>query len=369
MARGNGPVSSQTVEQLSYWWHFELGAGNTVGNLVGFGLTLFLGLALAKIVNVLFHGRFREWASRTKTDFDDALLDALERPLNLFLIGVAARASIEFLKLPEVLDRLSGNVLTVVLTVFVAWGITRVLDAVRIVFIDPIVEASETKLDDQLVPIADRTLKVVIWSLAILIAFSNLGYDILSLLTGLGIGGLAVALAAQATLSNLLGAVTIFADQPFQVGDLITLGDHTGVVTDVGLRASRLQTFQGYTVTVPNAAVVDSPVVNRTIAKKWRHDLTLGLVYDTSIDQLERAMAILTEILVEHPHVEPNFAVRFMAFGDSALEIGVAYFVTDHTVGRFLDTQSQVNLAIKRRFDEAGLSFAFPSVSVYMEKK
>ncbi|MEZ4322995.1 MAG: mechanosensitive ion channel family protein [Myxococcota bacterium] len=356
------------MEQFQYWWHYDLGAGNTVANLFGFGTTLFVGLAIAKVVNLLFHGRFREWANRTKTDFDDALLDALERPLNLFLIGVAARASIEFLVLPEVLERLSGNVLTVILTVFVAWGITRVQDAVRIVFIDPRVEASETKLDDQLVPIADRTLKVVIWSLAILIAFSNLGYDILSLLTGLGIGGLAVALAAQATLSNLLGAVTIFADQPFQVGDLITLQGHTGVVTDVGLRASRMQTFEGYTVTVPNAAVVGEPVINRTIAKRWRHDMKLGLVYQTTSEQLAEAMRILTEILTEHPHVEPGFAVRFMSFGDSALELTVAYFVTDRAVGRFLDTQSEVNLEIKRRFDAAGLSFAYPSVSVYMEK-
>ncbi len=356
------------MDVLEYYWNLELGAENTLGNLVGFGLTLFVGLAVAKLINVLFHGRFREWASRTSNDFDDELLAALERPLNLFLIGVAARASIEFLKLPEVLDRLAGNVLTVVLTVFIAWGITRVMDAIRVVFIDPRVEASETKLDDQLVPIADRTLKVVVWSLAILIAFSNLGYDILSLLTGLGIGGLAVALAAQATLSNLLGAVTIFADQPFQVGDLITLDGHTGVVTDVGLRASRIVTFRGYTVTIPNAAVVGESVVNRTIDKKWRHDMTIGLVYDTSHDQLQHAMQLLDDILTEHPHVQPGHAVRFLNFADSALEIAVAYFVTDETVSTFLDTQSEVNLAIKQRFDAAGLSMAFPSMSVYLEK-
>jgi len=354
------------VENFSHWWHLDLVAGNTIGNIAGFGITLLVGFLLAKVVNILFHGRFRDWASRTNTDFDDVLLDLIERPLNLFLMGIAARASIEFLTLPEVLDRLAGNVLTVVLTVFIAWGISRTLDAVRTVFIDPRVAASETKLDDQLVPIADRTIKVVIWSMAILIAFSNLGYDILSLLTGLGIGGLAVALAAQATLSNLLGAVTIFADQPFQVGHLITLGDHTGVVTAVGLRASRIKTFDGYTVTIPNSAVVDEAVVNRTIDNRWRHDLTIGLEYSTSYDQLQAAIGILGEILEAHPHVNTGFAVRFMNFADSALELKVAYFVTDETVGRFLDTQSEVNLEIKRRFDEAGLSMAFPSVSVYM---
>ncbi len=257
--------------------------------------------------------------------------------------------------------------LTVILTVFIAWGLTRVLDAIRIVFIDPRVAASETKLDDQLVPIADRSIKVVVWSLAILIAFSNLGYDILSLLTGLGIGGLAVAMAAQATLSNLLGSVTIFADQPFQADDYIEVSGYQGVVTDVGLRASRLRTVEGYVVNIPNAAVVDQPVINHTIDKRWRHDLKLGLVYDTTHDELCNAMVLLEAILEEHPRVEEH-VVRFTEFGDSALISSVAFFVPDGDMSNFLDTKSEVNLAIKREFDEAGLSMAFPSMSVYLER-
>lgn len=345
----------------------ELLAGNTVGSLIAFAVTLMAGFILSKLVTLLFRGRLQEWAQRTATPFDDTVLLMLERPLALFLLGVGARTSIAFLALPESMDRLLSNVLTVVLTVFVAWGITRVLDAIRIVFIDPRVLASETKLDDQLVPIADRSLKVVIWSLAILIAFSNLGYDILSLLTGLGIGGLAVAMAAQATLSNLLGSVTIFADQPFQVDDYIEVSGFRGVVTEVGLRASRLRTVEGYIVNIPNASVVDQPVVNHTIDGRWRHDLKLGLVYDTDHEQLTRAMELLEQILEEHDGVE-DYVVRFTDFGDSALEISVAFFVPDGDIAVFLDTRSQVNLDIKRAFDEAGLSFAFPSMSVYLEK-
>lgn len=351
---------------LSYL-EIELLAGNTVGSVAAFAVTLMAGLVLSKLVTLLFRGRLKDWAQKTATKFDDQVLLMLERPLSLFLLGVGARTSIEFLHLPGTLDQLLGNTLTVVLTVFIAWGITRVQDAVRIVWIDPRVLASETKLDDQLVPIADRSLKAVIWSLAILIAFSNLGYDILSLLTGLGIGGLAVAMAAQATLSNLLGSVTIFADQPFQVDDYIEVSGYRGVVTDVGLRASRLRTLEGYIVNIPNSAVVDQPVVNHTIDGSWRHDLTIGLTYDTTHEQLTNGMRILEQILEDDPRVA-DYVVRFMDFGDSALEISVAYFVPDGDIGVFLDTRSEVNLAIKRAFDEAGLSFAFPSLSVYLEK-
>ena len=191
------------MQQFLTWIHRDLVGGNTVGNAVAFGLTIFVGLVLAKAVNVLFTGVFTRWAQKTKNTFDDALIEALERPLRLFVLGAFARLSVECLVLPHVIERLLANVIAVVITVFVAWGLTRVLDAVRVVFVQPHVEASETKLDDQLLPIADRSLKAVIWSLAILIAFSNLGYDILSLLTGLGIGGLAVAMAAQATDGSL----------------------------------------------------------------------------------------------------------------------------------------------------------------------
>lgn len=367
MRRAPGWGTVPGVDTLIALSSSELAFGNTASNLVGFWISLFAGLIAAKLSQILFHGRLRVWAGRTASEIDDALLDALERPLNLFLTALGARVAVEFLVLPEVLDHLLDNVLTVILTVFIAWGLTRVMDAVRIVFIDPRVAASETKLDDQLVPIADKTLKVMVWSMAILIAFSNLGYDILSLLTGLGIGGLAVAMAAQATLSNLLGSVTIFADQPFQVDDLITVDGHTGVVTEVGLRAVRIRTFEGHTVAIPNASVVGHAVVNRTIGKRWRHQQTLGLTYGTTSEQLEDAMRILREILDAHPAVAPDHVVRFLAFGDSSLDLTLAWF-TEPGAGAFLDTRSELNREIKRRFDEAGLEFAFPSVSVYVEK-
>ncbi len=342
--------------------------GNTLANLTGFVMALFASFAVASVAQAVFHGRLTRLAKASDTQIDDALLSALERPLYLLVMAVGLRASVLFLELPDTLDQVVGNVLTVIVAVFGTWGATRVLDAIRAVYIDPFVQASETKLDDQLVPILDRTLKVTLWSLAILMVFSSLGYDILSLLTGLGIGGLAVAMAAQATLSNVVGSITIFADQPFQVDDLVQLGDHRGVVREVGLRTCRIETFEGHITSVPNASVVDQAVINLSPADRWRYSATLGLVYDTSTEQLEHAMALLRRILQDHPAIDEDVAVRFTAFGDSALELTFAYWMDDATVSRYLDTLSEVNLTIKRRFDEAGLSMAFPSVSLYVEQ-
>lgn len=345
----------------------DLFMGNTLANLVGFVLALFGSFGFASLAQSLFHNQLTRYAQESHTKLDDALVEALERPLYLLAMAIGLRASVMLLVLPEGLGTLVGNVLTVIVAVFGTWGATRVLDTIRAVYIDPFVEASETKLDDQLVPILDRTIKVTMWSLAILMVFSSLGYDILSLLTGLGIGGLAVAMAAQATLSNVVGSITIFADQPFQVDDLVHIGSHRGVVREVGLRTCRIETFEGHITSVPNASVVDQAVINLSPADRWRYSATLGLVYDTTSEQLEHAIELLKSILRDHPAIDDDVAVRFTSFGDSALELTFAYWVPKPTTGRYLDTLSEVNLTIKRRFDEAGLSMAFPSVSLYVE--
>lgn len=329
---------------------------------------VFVTLSVAKLAQWVIGGRLRQLAERSETQLDDVLVDALERPVTLLLTVLGLRVSFMALPLPEGLEKVVGNVAAVVATVFIAWMITRVMDAVRRVFVDPWVEASETKLDDQLLPILDKTLKVGVWSMALLICFSNLGFDIVSLLTGLGIGGLAVAMATQATLSNIVGSVTIFADQPFQVGDLIRIGDHLGVVGEVGLRTCRIRTFEGNMVHIPNASVVDQPVINRSPEGAWRFSATLGLVYDTTHDEVLGAMDTLRAILAEHPAVREDYAVRFVNFGDSAVEVMFAYFMDEPTPALYLDTQSEVLLEIKRRFDEAGYSMAFPSVSLYVEQ-
>ncbi len=356
------------METLETWLETEILPGNPVWRFVAFVVAVALTAVAAKSVQILLGGRLRRIAEATQTRLDDELVVAAEQPAMLLVGVLGLRASLFLLRLPEFLDELLHNVLVVVMTVFVTWLITRSLDALRRVFVDPFVEATETKLDDQLVPIADKTIKATLWSMAILIAFSNLGYDVLSLLTGLGIGGLAVAMAAQATLSNVVGSVTIFADQPFQVEDLITVGEHTGVVREVGLRAVRIRTLQGALVNIPNHAVVDSPVVNLSTDGRWRHDVVLAVVYDTTADQLEGAIAALKQVLAAHPAVDDDFAVRLKGFADSAIELSLAFYVSSPSPAKYLDTISEVNLAIKRRFEADGFTMAFPSLSLYLER-
>jgi len=343
----------------------ELVSGNTLGHFAGFALAVFLTMLLARITQWFFEVQLKKLTARSETVIDDVVAETLARPAQLAVTLVGAMLSLQVLAMPEWVGVLITNSTTVAGAVLGAFTASRLVDALYQTMIVPWVEKSDTRLDDQIVPIVMRACKVTIWVMAALITFSNLGYDIVSLLTGLGIGGLAVAMAAQDTLANVFGSVTIFADQPFQIGDLVEIAGNKGVVEEVGLRTSRIRTMEGALITVPNREMAAHAVTNFSTSGRWRYAGSVGLVYDTSAVELRRAVEALSEIVNAHPHTEDGGA-RFMEFGDSALGIGFAYFVTEPSAGRYLDAVADINLAIKERFDAEGWDMAFPSQTVYI---
>ncbi len=337
---------------------------NSITNIGLFVLGLFLTFLLAKLVQVLFRNYLKRWAEGSKTKIDDILILAFEKPLYYVGLAVGLQISFHMLVLPEFVQQTITNAATVVVILFVAWTVTKVIGATRKVYVDPWTEASESKLDDQIVPILENTLRAAIWVMASLMVFSNMGYDLMSVITGLGIGGLAFAMAAQDTLSNVFGSMTIFADRPFQVDDVVSMAGHTGKVEEVGLRTCRLRTLDGTQVTVPNSKLVGDVVENISSRVARKQVTTIGLVYETSSEELEKAIEALKEIIGAQELVREDYAVRFTNFGDSALEITAIYWVEPPS--EFFDVVHAVNTAIKLRFDEAGWDMAFPSHTVYM---
>ena len=195
----------------------------------------------------------------------------------------------------------------------------------------------------------------------------NLGYSISGLLAGLGIGGLALAMAAKDTLSNLFGSVTIFSDQPFQVGDWIKVNDHEGVVEAVGFRSTRIRTFYKTEVSIPNSVVANATIDNFSRMQRRRVSTTLGFTYETTPDQMEKVLAGIRNVLKKTKGVNQDFyMVSFTGFGASALEV-LLYYFTDTTVWtEYVEIRERVNLAIMRATEKAGVEFAFNSMSVYL---
>lgn len=338
-------------------------ADNTVLHIAGFTLAIMVTMVISKALRSVFANSLKKRVEASDTQLDDLVLDTFEKPVQLVVLVGGVGLSFKLLVLPEVLEQAVAAGTTFLLTIFIAWSATNFIRSGRRTYIDPLTEATESRLDDQLVPIMERTLIVVLWTLAILMVLSNFGYDIVSILTGLGIGGLALAMAAQDTLSNIFGSVTIFADKPFVVDDVVTIGGHTGTVTDVGLRTCRLRTFDDTVVTVPNKLLVGSSVENISAREARKFSGTIGLVYETTGEQLEAAMQAISDILAAEEFIRDGHVVRFDSFGDSALELTVVYWV--EPVSEYFATRNRVNLAIKKAFDANGWDMAFPSMTIY----
>lgn len=217
----------------------------------------------------------------------------------------------------------------------------------------------------QVAPILQKTLRSTVWVLGVIMALNNAGYDVGALLAGVGIGGLAMAMAAKDFVANIFGGITIFVDKPFLVGDRVQLDGMDGTVQEIGIRSTRLKTLAGRMVTIPNHKFTDSIVENVTAEPARKIRVDLGLTYETTPDQIERAIEILNEIVVKHVGTEDDTIIWFSGFGDFSLNVSTIYYVkkeADVTL-----TPGAVNLEILRRFNAEHFNFAFPTQTLIHE--
>ncbi len=226
---------------------------------------------------------------------------------------------------------------------------------------------TESRLDDQLVPLARTALKGVVLVIGGLFVLGNLGVNVTSLVAGLGLGGLAIALAAQDTIRNLLGGVTIFADRPFQVGDWVVVNDIEGTVEHVGFRSSRVRTFYNSVVTVPNARIVDAHVDNMGLRQWRRYKTTLGLAYHTTPDQVQAFVEGVRALIRANPDMRKDYyIVEFHGFGAATLDILVYCFIAAPDWNAELRTRHVLNLDIMRLAEALGVEFAFPTQTLHV---
>ncbi len=337
--------------------------GNTVGQW-GIALAIVLGAILVgKALYWLCSTVLRRLTAKTETKIDDILIDMIEEPI-VFAISVAGVWwGLSRLTLPEAAEKWLDAGVEALITLAVTWLVARLLESLFTHYLAPLAERSENTLDDQLLPIARNGTKVTVWALGIIVALNNAGYQIGAVLAGLGIGGLALAMAARDTVSNVFGGFTIFTDRPFSLNDRITVNGYDGVVTEIGIRSTRLKTLAGRIVTIPNATFTGSAVENIS-AEPWRKvSMTLGLTYDTPAEGVEKGMEILRRIAAGDEDLEEDVVVAFPEFGDWSMNLLFIFYIKKGA--DIFAAQTRVNLAILREFGAAGLEFAFPTQTLY----
>ncbi|MFQ5740401.1 MAG: mechanosensitive ion channel family protein [Acidobacteriota bacterium] len=330
-------------------------------------LLIIVGAVIAgKILYWIFGRVVRRLTAKTKTRLDDIIVDMIEEPTTVVVALFGIWYGANTLTLPDNVRLWVGQVFQVLIVLTIAWVISRLFDSLYREYLVPLAAKTETDLDDQILPIARKSVKVVIWALAIIIALDNAGYNVGALLAGLGIGGLALAMAAKDTVSNIFGGFTIFVDKPFTLNDRVIVAGLDGVVKEVGLRSTRLETLAGRIVTIPNSTFSDSPVENVSAEPSRKVVVGLGLTYDTTPEQMEQAMDLLKGIAAENPALEEKVVAAFTEYGDFSMNLTFVYYIKKGS--DIFGTQSAVNLEILRKFNEKGLEMAFPTQTLYTKK-
>ena len=336
--------------------------GNSILNwAIAVGI-LILSFVVVKMLYWIFSNVIRRLTSKTKTNLDDVLINKLEKPLTYLILILGYWISIHYLVFKVEVEIVLEKAAYFLLVLDVTAILSRIVDALISEVIMPITEKSESSFDNQLIPVIQKGLRSIIWVLGIIIGLDNIGFDITAMIAGLGIGGLALALAAQDSVKNIFAGIMIFLDKPFRIKDRIQVDGFDGTVEEVGLRSTRLRTLEGRIVTIPNSRFTDNSVTNVTSQPTLKVKLNLGLTYDTDEVQMQKAIDILEDIVKDQEAITDDYAAGFNGFGDFSLNILFIYYVKPDS--HWLDTQTLVNKEILRRFNKEGLEFAFPTQTI-----
>jgi MscS family membrane protein len=328
-------------------------------------LVWVLGSVLGKITRVVL----THITKRTTVTWDDALVSRLAGPLTLAWTIVLISLSAPFLGwAPRMLAGTQRGVKVAFLLTFF-WGLWRAVDVVRAA-ITQSKWLHEHLSSSALVPLGARISKILVLVLALAALLSEFGYPVASIVAGLGIGGLAVALAARSTLENLLGAFSIAADRPFKEGDLVKIDDFIGTVESIGLRSTRFRTYDRSVISLPNGKLADMRIESLAARDRLRLKCTVGLVYSTTSKQIRQVLDGMEAVLRAHPKIWPDeVTVRFSELADSSLNIEVwAWFQVQRRV-EFQLIRQEILLGFMEVVEKAGTNFAFPTRTVVLQSE
>lgn len=332
---------------------------------IGLFTVILLGLVLKTVAQYIIHN-LKKIAARTKTQWDYKIAIALERP-----VGVITAAAFWFFAIH--LLRFEGYALTVltiivqaVFSIGLIWGFYRLVDVLA-EYLQEITSRTESPLDDQMVPLIRKALKIFVVIFGVLVSLQNLNINVMSVLTGLGLGGLAFALAAKDTCANLFGSIMIFLDQPFQVGDWVIVGPLEGMVEEIGFRSTRIRTFYNSVISVPNSTIANANIDNMGRREFRRIKAFFGLTYDTPPEKIEAFLEGIKNIIKANPYTRKDYYhVVFYGYGDFSLNIMLYCFLRVPDWAAELVERQNLYLEILRLAKTIGVEFAFPTQSLHI---
>jgi len=336
--------------------------GNTIQKyLIAIGIFV-LGIILVKIFRKVVLNKLKKWAEKTDTTLDDFIIIGIQKSVVPILYFGTLYAAAKSLKLSAFLDNVFDVLSIVVVTFFIIRLVTSTLD-----FSISSYTAKQGAGDQkakQLKSISTLA-RIVIWGVGLVFLLDNLGFDISAVVAGLGIGGIAVALAAQTILGDLFSYFIIFFDRPFELGDYIKVGDKNGTVEHIGIKTTRIRALNGEQLVFSNTDLTSSRLHNFKKLQKRRVVFMLGVIYETPAEKLEIIPDLVKNIITEEEKSDYDRG-HFKSFGNFSLNFEFVYYVLSPDYSTYMDTQHNINMKIFNKFKEEEIEFAYPTQLVYM---
>lgn len=337
---------------------------NRVLDYLIFLATLVVGILVVRIIKSVVLSRLRAWAEKTATTIDDFLIGIFEKtllPLAYFgVFYLATRA----LTLNPTLSKIIDVFGVILLTIF---GIRFLVAIIKYALQTYWLKKEKDEAKERTIKGILRVIKVIIWGIGITFLLDNLGFKISTVIAGLGIGGVAVALAAQAILGDLFSYFSILFDRPFEVGDFIILDDYLGTIEHIGIKTTRVRSLGGEQLVFSNADLTNSRLRNYKRMAKRRVVFKLGVTYQTTLEQVKEIPTIIKNIIQNITDTVFDRA-HFSSYGDFSLVFETVYYVNSRDYNKYMNIQQEINFAIKEEFEKRGIEFAYPTQTLFLEK-
>ncbi len=328
-------------------------------------LAIFIaGIVVIHIIKSITHHRMKTWAEKTSTSIDDFLILIIEKKLIPLLYFGSLYLAARSLTLTEYLGRIINIAGVVIITFFSISLVIAIINYTLETYSrKKVLDSSKQSSFTGMITI----IKVIIWGIGITFLLDNLGFKISAVIAGLGIGGIAVALAAQTILGDLFSYFVIFFDRPFETGDFIIIGDYMGTIEHIGIKTTRVRSLSGEQLVFSNTDLTNSRIRNYKRMEKRRIVYKFGVVYNTPLDQLKEISDLIKEIISNVNDTTFDRA-HFASYGDFSLDYEVVYYVMSGEYTKYMDIQQEINFAMKEEFEKRGIEFAYPTQTLFLEK-
>ncbi len=344
---------------------FELWHNKGNQYLLSLGIFI-LFVIIFKIFFVIIINRLKKISQHTSTDVDDFSVSLVENIKPPFYLFISLYIAANFLTLSEIVRKILLALFLIVITTQTIFVLQKIID---FLVTKKILKKEENNRDKETaIKLLVQILKLSLWVVGIIVILSNFGIEVTSLIAGLGIGGIAVALALQNILSDIFASFSIFVDKPFKSGDFIASGTDMGTVDRIGVKSTRLKTLEGQELVISNRELTESRIINYQGIEKRRVNFSLGVTYETPIAQLKKIPQLLATAIKSIDKTQLG-RVHFKTYGDFSLNFEVVFYALTSDYNEYMDIRQEVNFKILEVFQKENIDFAYPTQTIYTSIK